>query len=431
MKTEQALLSRKDDIIQRWMSRVQQDTLIESSCSLSYKEILDSLPDILQAIAHLLSDPDAEDAAKLLLKGLGHGRVRAKQGYNAAEIVREYALLREIVLDVLSEVMNRASPADIFARVGLINNAIDRVVAASMKRYADERLYDLNVLYDELINSNRELDRIIRNEQSNLAHLVHELKSPLSSITGYSELFLKQQKTKGTIHPEYIEQVLSSGRRLLKTIDSALEMSSYRSGKVALVAQPVDACEVIAEVCTALRIVAEKKGLFLSEQCDRNEIIIFTDKARLRQVITNILSNAIRYTESGSISVVTRLQEDSRIEIEITDTGYGIESTEQGLIFEPYYQGKAGQQLQSSTGLGLAITNQIIQLLQGSIRLRSQPQVGSTFTISLPLKLTSETETKPSVECDPRESEPQSTEAAQQSLALELAKKLRHEQRKL
>ena len=400
MKTEQALLNRQDDIIRRWVGRVQQDKLIESSCSLSYTETLDSLPDILQAIAQAMSHPDVDDIAELISEGLGHGKVRARQGYDAAEIVREYAILREIILAMFSQKMNQAGSTEIFTIVGLVNQAIDKVVAASMKRYADERLYELNMLYDELINSNQELDRIVRNEQSNLAHLAHELKSPLSSIIGYSELFLKRQVKEGAIHPEYIEQALSSGRRLLKTIDSALEMSSYRAGKVALAAQSVDVCEVISEVCTALRIMAQKKGLMLSEQCDRDEIIITTDKVRLRQVITNLLSNAIRYTDSGSILVVTRLQEGGCVEIEVQDTGYGIDAAEQGLIFEPYYQGKAGQQLQSSTGLGLAITNQIVRLLQGSIQLKSQPQVGSTFTISLPLKLETATKDKPPAERD-------------------------------
>ncbi len=420
MKTGQILLSRQDDIIQRWMNRVQRDTLIDSSCALSSSETLDSLPDILSAIAQVLIEPNAfqqnsAKTTKLLTEALGHGKLRAKQGYDAEEIVWEYAILREIIFQVLSEEINQAEASEIFALLASVNSVVDKVVAFSMKRYADERLRELNVLYDELITSNQELDRIVRNEQSNLAHLAHELKSPLSSIIGYSDLFLKRKNKEEAIHPEYIEQVLTSGRRLLETINNALEMSSYRAGKVSLATQPVDACAVVSEVATALRILAQQKGIALRVECDQTDALLVTDKVRLRQVVTNLLSNAIRYTESGSIQIRTRLVNGEApgsldlgdrakqhlitnnrslsevgktcVEIEVKDTGYGIDVSEQGLIFEPYYQGKAGQQLQSSTGLGLAITHQIVRLLQGSIHLKSEPKVGSTFTILLPLQL--------------------------------------------
>ncbi len=428
MKTDQILLSKQGVIIRRWLSRVRRDELIETSCNLSSNETLDSLPDILKAIAQVLdksnsAQADFDKTTSLLKESLGHVKLRARQGYDAEEIVWEYAILREIILQVLSEEIGQAEPLEIFALVKSVNSAVDKVVAFSMKRYASERLSELNVLYDELITSNQELDRIVRNEQSNLAHLAHELKSPLSSIIGYSDLFLKRMANEGAVHSEYVEQVLTSGRRLLGTINNALEMSSYRAGKVSLAAQSVDACEVVAEVATALRIMAQQKGLALTVEGNPDDTLLITDKVRLRQVVTNLLSNAIRYTDSGSIQVRTRLvkgempgadglasnaeqdltannglssnRRKDYVEIEVKDTGYGIDASEQGLIFEPYYQGEAGQQLQSSTGLGLAITNQIVKLLQGSIQLKSEPKVGSTFTILLPLQLQIETTAEP------------------------------------
>lgn len=157
-----------------------------------------------------------------------------------------------------------------------------------------------------------------------------------------------------------------------------------------------------------------------------------TDGGRLRQIMTNLISNAIRYTESGQIEIHVRsVKADApsracslplvspesllhngkdsplarrraaslaavcadldevrgdRIEIKVTDTGLGIDVAEQRRIFEPYYQGKAGQCSADSTGLGLAITHQMVKLLQGSIHLKSEPDVGSTFTITLPLR---------------------------------------------
>ena len=393
MQLSQVLVDRREDIIQRWLVRMRRNEIIESDRNLSYTETLDSLPDIIDAIAHLLSAPSLTDVKTLLDRGLGHGKERARQGYDAEEIVWEYAILREVVLEAIAQAIADneipCSPPVLFKLTSTVNSAMDKVIAFSMKRYADERMSELNMLYGELMTSNQELDRIVRSEQSNMAHLVHELKSPLSSIIGYSELFLKRHQTEDAVHPEYIEQVLTGGRRLLGTIDNALEISSYRAGKVAITTQMVNACEVVSEVVVALRVMAQQKGLVLTAECNVDRIQFLTDKTRLRQIVTNLVSNAIRYTDEGSIQVHIRLvtAPKSRVEIEVQDTGYGIDATEQGRIFEPYYQGEAGQQLQSSTGLGLAITNQIVKLLQGTIQLKSEVGVGSTFTISLPLEI--------------------------------------------
>ena len=416
MQLSQVLVDRREDIIQRWLARMQHDDVIDSDRNLSRTETLDSLPDIIDAIAHLLSAPDIDDVKTLLDRGLGHGKERARQGYDAEEIVWEYAILREVVLEVIAQAIADneipCTPPVLFKLTSTVNSAMDKVIAFSMKCYADERMSELNMLYGELMTSNQELDRIVRSEQSNMAHLVHELKSPLSSIIGYSDLFLKRYQQEGTVYLEYVEQVLTGGRRLLCTIHSALEIFSYRAGKVSLSVQTVNACEVVSEVVIALRVVAQQKGLALSVECNVDRIQLSTDKARLRQVVTNLVSNAIRYTAEGSIQVHIRLVTTPKkcIEIEVQDTGHGIDATEQGRIFEPYYQGEAGQQLQSSTGLGLAITNQIVKLLQGTIQLKSEVGVGSTFTIALPLEIQRETGTLPADPVETKLSQPPPTE---------------------
>ena len=435
MQLSQVLIDRKKEIIQRWMVRVRHDDAISSDRPLSYSETLDSLPDIIDAIARLLTTPRLDDVKALWDEGMSHGKERARQGYDAEEIVWEYAILREVVLEIIARAIiddqTACPPLMLFKLVGTVNSAIDKVIAFSMKRYADERLSELNMLYGELITSNQELDRIVRSEQSNMAHLAHEIKSPLSSIIGYSDLFLRRHSSEGAIHTEYIEQVLTGGRRLLGTINNALEISSYRAGKVSLAIQTVNACEVVSEVVTALKIMAQQKGLRLSVECSVDKIQLSTDKARLRQVVTNLVSNAIRYTEKGRIQVHIRLapaspdSSEKQVEIEVQDTGQGIHAAEQGRIFEPYYQGEAGQQLQSSTGLGLAITNQIVRLLQGKIHLKSEVGVGSTFTITLPLKIGNETEASGSnpVEAAPKTASQAKDATSSQSTSQQMAAK--------
>lgn len=395
MNLGEVLAIAQENIIQDWVAQVQSDQTIESAHHLTYTAVLNSLPNLLNILEHLLSQPSSEDITDLLEEGLVHGAVRAKQGYDAEEIVREYSVLRNIIFETLEAEMLRSEPLLMLRAIRLIDGALDRVIAYSLKRYTEERIRAVNLLYDELLASNQELDRLVRHARTNMAHLAHELKSPLSSIIGYSDLFLRQQAKTGEVHSHYIAQVLTSGRRLLVMINEALEMSAYATGKVRLTFEQVQVCEVVEEVATVLEILAQQKGLTMTTDCALGQQTVLTDKGRLRQIVTNLISNAIRYTESGSIHIgvrVVRMHNSpdeplpERIEIAVIDTGLGIDAAEQRQVFEPYYQGKAGQQLACSTGLGLAITHQMVKLLQGNIHLESEPGRGSTFTIALPLQ---------------------------------------------
>ncbi|MGB3294311.1 MAG: HAMP domain-containing sensor histidine kinase [Phormidesmis sp.] len=426
-------LSRKqDDIIQTWIAQVRRDSDIESTRNLTSQAILDSLPELIEAIAHRLSQPLSSEIDRLLDHGREHGSVRAKQGYDAEEIIWEYSILRSVILDALEDELLQSQPLPMLRAVRLIEGAIDQAVAFCMKRYTHERLKEVNLLYDELLASNQELDWLVRAEKTNLSHLAHEFKSPLSSIIGYSELFLRQREKMSEVHPEYVERVLLSGRQLLAMINKALAMSSYHAERAAVEPQPVEVCQVVEEVVAALDILAQQKNLPISVACEPISDSVVTDGGRLRQIVTNLISNAIRYTESGQIEIHVRpvkaaapptttclvplasseempdglensplarrraaslavcAESDevrgNRIEIQVTDTGLGIDVAEQSRIFEPYYQGKAGQCSADSTGLGLAIAHQMVKLLQGSIHLKSEPEVGSTFTIILPLR---------------------------------------------
>ena len=196
---------------------------------------------------------------------------------------------------------------------------------------------------------------------------------------------MRQQGSGGDPKISFIERVLASGRQLLQMINETLEVSSYRAGQVAVNPADVNVCEVVEEVSLVMDTLAQQKQLSVVTTCPATAQLVWTDRSRLRQIITNLLSNAVRYTEKGSIRVSVQMKAET-VEIAIADTGLGISDEEQDRIFEPFYQGEAGQQLPSSTGLGLAIAYQMVNLLQGSIRLQSKTNEGSTFTIVLPLR---------------------------------------------
>ena len=385
MRFDQIVAKKKEEIIAVWMARVRDSYAIESSAGLEYQAILDSLPELIDTISHLLASSDDPVNYELIQGGNKHGEKRAAQGYDAEEIVREYAILRNVLFDILEEELLSSDSLLLLRTARLINGAVDQVIAACLKRYTEERLRDVNLLYDEMVASNQQLDRLLQNEQTNLSHLAHELKSPLTCIIGYSDLFLRQEQ-KRDINTRFIEQVLASGRKLLEVVNDTLEVSQHRSGSITIEPEAVKVCEMVTEVVTVLNALAHQKGLDLAIACDILEETIITDRKRLRQILTNLISNAIRYTNSGSIRVGVERVSDERVEISIADTGMGIDDEDQERIFEPYFQGKAGQQLPSSTGLGLAIVQKMTKLLQGVIRVESEPKVGSTFTLSLPLR---------------------------------------------
>ncbi len=167
----QLLAKQKSAIIDSWMAKVREDGRIESTQGLTYEAVLDSLPALLDAIARLLSDPKPSDIHTAIDKANVHGELRATQGYNAGEIVREYSVLRNVIFDTLEEKLLASDPLLTLRATRLVDGVLDKVIAFCLERYTDERLRAMNWLYDEMMLSNQELDRLIRNEQKNMAYL--------------------------------------------------------------------------------------------------------------------------------------------------------------------------------------------------------------------------------------------------------------------
>jgi signal transduction histidine kinase len=382
-----------DTIIEKWIAAVYQDEQIETAKELTYKHVRDSVPLVLQAIATMLSQSQGSDIQTLVQKSLDHGTLRAKQGYDAEEIAREYSILRWVIFSTLEVELTQGSPAEIIRAVRLIDTALDEVIAHCFKSYTEERLRELKQLQSQLRMTNQELTRLVRASKENLAHLAHELKTPLTSIIGYSDLFLRQQKENHKVQDDlpnlgHIERVLNSGRQLIRLINDALEISRYEAGKMKLQPQKIEVQSLIKSVLETVEPLAQTKGLEIVVDSDRAPTQVVTDPLRLQQVVTNLLSNAIRYTKSGSIKIICQ-QLASQWSIAIADTGVGIQPEDQAHIFEPYYRCVTPEQtyVPNSTGLGLAIVSRCVKILQGEIELVSQVGVGSTFTVILPLEV--------------------------------------------
>ncbi|MFN6514853.1 MAG: sensor histidine kinase [Nostoc sp. CreGUA01] len=394
MDFSQFLAEKTDAILDKWVKAVRKDQRIESADDLSYTAIKNHIPNVLKAMVTVLSKSEDNDIQSIIFASFEHGAIRAEQGFDPTEIAREYHLLRTVIFDTIQPDLLKGTPAEIIRSMRLIDAIVDEAIARCFKSYVEERLRELRQLQTSLRLHNQELTRLISANQEYISQLAHELKHPLTSIIGYSDLFLRQQRKKSKLKDNYtnlehIERVLRNGRQLLHLINDVLELSRYDAGQIKLQLAPSNVPEIINNVCEMLEPLAVEKNLQIVVDCDRAPQELITDSFQLQQVVTNLISNAIRYTESGTIIVMCQVLEKQRWAIAVSDTGIGIAPEDQAQIFEPYFRVSAGDRpyLPDSTGLGLAIVWRLVKLLQGEINLVSQVGVGSTFTVVLPLEL--------------------------------------------
>jgi len=395
MDYSQVLADKTDTILENWIEAVRLDRKIETADGLAQSAIENHIPHLLAAMTTVLSQDQSSDIKVIIEASLDHGFLRAEQGYDAAEVAREYHLLRQVIFSELEVELLAGTTADVFRAFRLIDAVIDEAIAQCFNSYVAQRLRELHQIQIQLKLTNEELNRLVSVNQENVYHLAHELKTPLNSIIGYSELFLRKEKWQSEVKDtlpgiEHIERVLRNGRQLLRMINDTLELSRANAGKIKLNLQRTNVQSVINTVVEMMQPIADAKELKLSVTSDCAPTQVIADGQRLQQILINLLSNAIRYTESGSIELNCRRDGEANWAIAITDTGIGIAPEDTKRIFDPFFQaGEAGKQLfpTESTGLGLAIVSRLVSLLQGKIELVSEIGVGSTFTVILPLEV--------------------------------------------
>ena len=386
-----SLLVKVDIVVENWIEAIREDEEIDSSKGLSDRAIRDNTPDVLEAIATMLSQSVEDRTQKLKDRSWSHGIVRAEQNYDIAEIVREYSILRKIIFTALKPDLQNDSGAEILQTVELINSAIDRTIALSIETYVETRLKELEQVRGQLLLTNQELTRLVATQKEDISHMAHELKSPLNAIMGFSSLLLQQQQkaSKGqetTLSLQMTEKVINNGRQLLRLINDILEISRYDAGKVTPNIQSSDVRSLIITVTETLEITANQKNVALILNCDRAPQQIQTDPLKLQQIVTNLIGNAIRYTESGAIAITCQTNKNNSWSLIVADTGIGMSPEAQAKVFEPYYRvSSRGNFSEDGTGLGLAIVDKLVKLLQGEIALTSKLGEGSIFTVTFPL----------------------------------------------
>jgi protein-histidine pros-kinase len=257
----------------------------------------------------------------------------------------------------------------------LVSSAIRDI---SERKRIERALQEKNV---ELENANQAKDRF-------LATMSHELRTPLNAIIGFTGTLL--MKLPGPLNVDQEKQlrtVQASGKHLLALINDLLDLAKIDAGKVELHRAPTPCRGVVEEAIAALQPMAEAKGLALTLAAPEDDVLVQTDRRALSQIVINLINNAIKFTDGGSVRIEIgrrRVSAVDAIEISVTDTGVGIRSEDQAKLFVAFARLDSGNgRSYEGTGLGLHLSQKLARLLGGNISLRSEYGKGSTFTLRL------------------------------------------------
>jgi len=242
-------------------------------------------------------------------------------------------------------------------------------------------------LFREIADKSAQLEAASRHKSEFLANMSHELRTPLNAIIGFSEVLTERMFGElNEKQDEYLRDIYASGQHLLSLINDILDLSKIEAGRMELEATDFDLPSAIDNALTLVRERATRRGIALRRTIDERLGTIRGDERKVKQVLLNLLSNALKFTpEGGRIDVSARVQ-DGAAEIAVADTGVGIAPEDQEAVFEEFRQVGTADKKVEGTGLGLALSRKFIELHGGRIRVQSQVGHGSTFTFTLPVR---------------------------------------------
>jgi signal transduction histidine kinase len=267
-----------------------------------------------------------------------------------------------------------------------LNNMLERLRASQEELKKANRLLDQKL--GEMAETNVALYEANRLKSEFLANVSHELRTPLTSIIGFAELLREGPQVKVDARTaRYAENILVSGRILLEIINDLLDLVKIEAGRVDLNLETVRVEELCATLVDFARPQADERKLRLTLEADDDLPIMITDRGKVRQILFNLLSNALKFTpEGGHVTLRAARENGERVRLAVADTGPGIRPEDQTIIFDKFRQiDQSATREHHGTGLGLAIAKELTRLLGGEIGVQSRVGEGATFWIVLPV----------------------------------------------
>ena len=303
--------------------------------------------------------------------------------------IRQLRALANNVAEGTLDVRSSIDTGDEYEKLAqAFNHMLDHLQAAQEDlREANHRL-DAKII--ELSESNLELFKANKLKSEFLANMSHEFRTPLNAILGFAQVLREKpgllKRDKGQ---RYAENIITSGNRLLTMINDLLDLAKTQAGKMELHVEQASVSQICESSVSSFSLLARKKKIKIYLEVSPTVPLIVTDAGKVQQVLYNFLSNAVKFTPvKGRIDVRASMPDDKTVRIAVTDSGCGIATEDQELIFEQFRQADGSLTREApGSGLGLAISRELAGMLAGSVGLRSEVGVGSTFWLDLPVTL--------------------------------------------
>ncbi len=317
-----------------------------------------------------------------------------------SKMVREEERLLDIHIERRDSLVKQANATVLTANSLALVAGILGFVAIRRAHSESEKSFRVEIMAAQATRASEE-------KSAFLANMSHEIRTPMNAIFGFTQLL--SNSVTAPIERDWVQAIKRSGQLLLNLINNVLDLSKIEAGKLSLDPQPADVSQLVQEAIELFLREATDKRISLSSQVDAEFLShVQVDGPRLRQILMNLVSNAVKYTESGSVLVHVQMSPgtDERhrdLRLRVIDSGVGIVPEQRDRIFEPFHQADSPDgKTRQGTGLGLSITRRLVQLMHGSIRVESQLGQGSSFIVYIPQLPISDTPPAPTSTDDER-----------------------------
>lgn len=256
---------------------------------------------------------------------------------------------------------------------------------SDLNKDLSESLNQIQKMNEELILAKAKAEESDKLKTAFLANMSHEIRTPMNAIIGFSQLLLQDKISQAKLK-RFIEIINTNSQQLLSVISDIIDISRIESGLITIDSEIINLNDLMIDLFETYKVIADSKKLKIHYLLDYSnaQIHIKSDRNRIKQILCNLLNNALKFTKQGEIKYGFRIK-DECVEFHVTDSGVGIASENHSLIFQRFRQiEKPDHQLNSGNGLGLSISKALAEKLGGDITLESEPGKGSTFTLTIP-----------------------------------------------